>query len=189
MQIYRDTNTSHPLTLRDRLNKAVKISGNNIVEFPFRSQKYGLGDFLTTDVTSYVVDCSSASVFYNPLLLGVEGCVAGMDALEIAASRAAATVTHFTIMRPYGIFREWSANKLGITKDSHPLSKTVFDTTAFVAFQIPCYWAILTFSGASPDEIKTALPLGTALGVITGRPYGKFLDGWRKYWGTKSTLD
>ena len=176
-------------TLRNRLNSSVREWGNQFEPVSLKGKEYKLGNILTADVLEYVVDCSAATTFYTPLFIGIEGLVAGMDSEEIVQSRAFATVTHFSVMRPYGLFRQWTADKFGLSKESNPLVKFGFDTTAFVFFQIPCYTGILKLAEASWDEVKIALPAGIAIGIITGRPFGYFMDKWRKHWGTKPTLE
>ena len=115
--------------------------------------------------------------------------VGGMSPEEVVKSRLLAAAYHSVMMRPFGKFRQWYADKWEADAKSSAMKKLLVDTSATVIIQIPVYSAILYSAGASLDETAKALPAGIAIGALTGRPFGYFLDKWRKLWGTKPTLD
>lgn len=137
---------------------------------------------------NYLVDCSATSLFYTPTMAVTE-LVSGMESEEIVKSRLMGAVAHFSIGRPYGIFRQWWADRWQVGPESPKWKKLAVDTSAMVIMQTPIYSSMLYLAGASKEEILVALPLGLAWGASTGRPFGWVLDKWRKVFGTKPTLE
>ena len=139
-------------------------------------------------VKNYLVDTIAGLSFFTPLMAGAEYFVAGMEPEKVLKSRLTAAAYHTVMMRPFGKFRHWYAQKLGADEKSPKLKKFLIDTSANFIFQLPVYSGILWFSGASPEQFEKALPAGLAIGAAMAIPYGYFLDNWRNFCGTKSTL-
>lgn len=138
---------------------------------------------------NYLVDTSCSLMFYTPLLGSMEYFWAGMEPEEVLKSRVGSVLFHLTVARLYGVYRHWYAGLWKADMDSSRAKKRFVDTSAMLSFQIPTYSAILYYSGASWKEMAVALPTGLLLGGGTARLYGYLLDKWRKYWGTRRTLD
>ena len=52
------------------------------------------------------------------------------------------------------------------------------------------YAAVVYFlSGASTEEALAAMPFGVTYNTVSGRPFGWFLDKYRKFWGTTPVYD
>ncbi len=143
---------------------------------------------LKESAKDYLVDTSASWVFYTPLMALEEAAIAGMEPNEVIKSRLAGIAVQSLVMRPYGKFRQGWANYWGANESSSKLKKTLIDTSSSVLYQLPVYSSILALAGASFDEICVALPLGLVIGITSGRPYGYFLDKWRKTWKRRSTL-
>lgn len=139
-------------------------------------------------IKNYFIDITASITFYTPIMAPMEYFIADMSGEEVLKSRSSAIGIAFLAARPNGIFREWWARKWNATPESSRIKKILVDTSSLMVFQIPTYITILTISGASLSEIVVALPTGLAIGVTAGRPYGYFLDKWRKLWGGKPTL-
>lgn len=138
---------------------------------------------------NYIVDTTAGISFYTPIMAASEYFIGGMSSDEVLKSRLSAAVYHSVMRRPLGKFRQWYADMWHADAKSSFMKKFLIDTSVTVILQIPVYSAILYSSGASMEEITKALPAGIAIGASTGRPFGYFLDKWRKVWGTKPTLD
>ncbi|MBI4738050.1 L-alanine exporter AlaE [Candidatus Woesearchaeota archaeon] len=136
----------------------------------------------------YLVDTSSSLIFYAPVFTFVEYVIAGMESNEVLKSRTIGTIVGIVTARPYGKFREWWSHARRTDSGSSQLKKLLTETSGLTLFTLPCYVATLTIAGASFDETVVALPSGLALSALSSRPYGYFLDRWRKLWGGKPTL-
>ena len=145
-------------------------------------------DGIKREIRPYLVDTSAALSFYTPLMASSEAFIAGMSPEQVLKSRLYAAVYHSIFMRPYGKFREFWARTLKANPDSSRLKKFLVDTSAMILIQTPVYSGILLLTGTDPKKILVALPAGLAIGASSGRPYGYFLDRWRKLWGTKPVL-
>lgn len=143
---------------------------------------------ITEVLKDYLVDTSASLMFYTPLMASAE-VIAGMDSKEVIASRLSAIGVHALVMRPYGKFRKKWANYFNADGDSSRLKKFAVDASSLFLYQIPVYSTILYSSGASLEEASVALPIGLGIGLATGRPYGYFLDKWRKTYGRETTLE
>lgn len=136
----------------------------------------------------YMVDTSSAWMFYNPLMASVEAIIAGMDYDEILKSRLCGSIVHAVAFRGFAKFKRWYAKKLGITPEDPKLKKFFVDLSHMLMTQTPSYTTILLAAGASIDEMLAALPAGLAIGLASAVPYGYFSDKWRKLWNIQPIL-
>lgn len=140
-------------------------------------------------VKNYLIDTSASLLFYTPAFAFVEYFIAGMNEKEVFQSRTIGTFVGIATARLYGKFREWWSCALHMDPGSSQLKKILTEASGLTIFTLPCYIATLTIAGASFDETVIALPSGLALSVLSSRPYGYFLDQWRKLFGEKPTLD
>lgn len=137
----------------------------------------------------YFIDTSAAWVFYAPIMGCTEYFVVGMGSGEVVKSRVFSACVQAVSMRPYGMFREWWAHYWAADLKSSRVRKLSVEVSAMLMQQVPLYSLTLYCSGASWQEIGTALPVGICIGAVSARPYGYFLDNWRKLWGAKPVLD
>ena len=141
------------------------------------------------EARGYAVDTSAGLIFYNPLQAANEYFIAGLEPKEVLSTRLGMSVVGLFASRPYGKFREYWAKRCKTNPDSSRLRKFITDASGSLIFYAPIYSAILGISGASSEEIALALPVGMTTAIITGRPYGWFLDKWRKTFRVKPVLD
>jgi hypothetical protein len=136
----------------------------------------------------YAVDTFAGITYFQPLLGINEYFISGMDEKEVLKSRLTGLFISLLINRPYGKFRQYWAELWDTNAESSKLRKYLVDSSALVMFQLPLYFGALKISGADNDEIIRALPIGISLGLISGRPFGWYLDKVRTFCGTKATL-
>ena len=141
------------------------------------------------EAKGYMTDTSAALMFYNPLLAANEYFIGGLEPEEVLSTRIGMSITGLFASRLYGKFREYWAKRCKTDADSSRLRKFVTDVSGNLIFYTPIYSTIMWTSGASPEEIALALPAGLTTGTIMARPYGWFLDKWRKKFGVKPVLD
>jgi hypothetical protein len=138
---------------------------------------------------AYWVDTTARIIWYVPTLGLWEKFFVGMDNSEIFISRTAAIAWNLGIGRLHGKTREWLSILTGITSQSPNYQKLILDTLTGFIVTFTSYAASLSVSGASLEEAKVALPFALIFGLVTGRPYGRFLDWYRKKWHITTVLD
>ncbi|MBI2498684.1 L-alanine exporter AlaE [Candidatus Woesearchaeota archaeon] len=141
-------------------------------------------------IKSWLVDSVAINLFYTPTLAFNELVIAGMGSYETLKARSISIPLGFLLGRPFGRFREFYAKHIfKADENSSKTRKFLVDTTASLVFNAPVYASILTVSGASLREIAIGLPSYAILNTVLARPYGWFLDQFRKPFGIKPTLD
>jgi hypothetical protein len=138
---------------------------------------------------AYWVDTTARILWYVPILGIWEKFFVGMDNDEVFISRTAAIAWNFGIGRLHGKIREWLSARTSITAQSPHYKKFFLDTLTGLIVTSGSYTASLALSGASLEEAKIALPFALAFGLATGRPYGRYLDWYRKKWRTTPVLN
>ena len=133
---------------------------------------------------AFLIDTSARILFYVPVIGVWEKYVAGMENEEVLKSRLSAVALNFVIGRVHGKIREFFSYITKTDENSSKLRKVVVDTAAGFIVGVSSYAAVLYASGASLDEALVAIPFAVGLTTVTGRPFGKFLDVYRKFWGT-----
>ena len=81
--------------------------------------------------------------------------------------------------RPYGLYRD-KLFELFANQPVTQLRSLLIDSGANITFQVPLYLGLLTWGGASPQQMLVA---GTSIVIIastSGRPCGVFLSYCRK---------
>lgn len=111
-----------------------------------------------------------------------EWLVAGMDGAEIARARAYGVPVLLVCGRPYGLWRDWVLAR-GRSLAGRPL---IWDTVALLSFWVPIYTATLWASGAREGELWRGALGAAAIMVLSGRPYGLWLDWVRRRLGPRS---
>ena len=138
---------------------------------------------------AYWVDTSARILWYVPLLGLWEKFGVGMDNAEILASRSIAIAWNLFLGRFHGKVREWLSKATGIDEHSSGARKLALDTATGMVVTFVSYTTTLMMAGVSLDKAFKAIPFALAFGIATGRPYGRFLDWYRKKWGTLPVLN
>lgn len=139
-------------------------------------------------IKEYLVDTSGVLLFQNPVFGTNEYFIAGLELDEIISTRIGMSTISLLSSRPYGKFREYWAKICKTSPGDSNLRKYLTDVSANIVFYVPIYGGILYTSDVSSDEVGIALSTATALAVVIGRPYGWFLDKWRKIFKVKPVL-
>jgi hypothetical protein len=140
---------------------------------------------------AWAVDVGTGTVVYTPISAVNEYFIAGMEPDEVLASRIGMTLVNSVVGRPYGLFRDfWAEKVMKADGDSSRKKKALADTTSLLAFYMPFYAGVAKFgAGASWEEVGTAIGSGSIMLAITARPYGIVLDKVRKKFGVKTALE
>ncbi|TNC47697.1 L-alanine exporter AlaE [Rubellimicrobium rubrum] len=129
---------------------------------------------------SFLADTLALLVFFTSTGVLNERFVAGMDWDEVARSRGIGAALMVLTARPYGLWRGWV---LGRFAGEGRRSQLVWDTIALVSFQVPIYAAILVAGGAEGAEVVQGCLGVTVIMLVSGRPYGLWLDWVRSCFG------
>ena len=129
----------------------------------------------------YLADTFALFVFSMLAGMFTEIVVAGLTVEQSLYARLTALPVILITGRPYGLYRDWMwrvwrANE-GVTR------RLLADTAALISFQLPVYWVILAFVGATLWQIAAASVTATVILAVSGRPYGALLDVSRRLFG------
>lgn len=102
---------------------------------------------------------------------------AGLTVEQSITSRNASIPLNIITARMFGVYRNFL---MKMFKVKHKLFTLIVDLIAFISFQIPIYIIVLTFTGATFEQIVRAVYGVVFLFLILGPPYGKYLDFSRK---------
>ncbi len=140
-------------------------------------------------IYDYAVDTAAMIAFSTSIAMSNEVFVAEMTPLQSLKARGIVTVVNALTARPYGKYRDFVFEKAGINENTGFAKKAVTDTLTFTTFQAPLYGAILAVSGADLDQVIAGTATITAISSFLGRPYGVFLDIFRKFFGKKAAYE
>ena len=129
-----------------------------------------------------VADITAMIIFSTTLCMFIEIFIAGLTVFQSLQARMAAVPVNLVTGRPYGWFRDRLFLFLKIDR-SRRLMMIFGDTLAFVVFQVPLYVLVLLFAGATWSQIAVSSAVMSLTFLITGRPYGIFLDFCRSLAG------
>jgi hypothetical protein len=131
-------------------------------------------------VRRYTADTLALLVFSTLGALLTEIVIAGLSPSQSAHARLTAIPVILATARPYGLYRDRVMRRLRAGETATRARRTTADTLAFLTFQLPIYWTILAFAGASLRQAAVSSVAATALIVVSGRPYGLLLDLCRR---------
>lgn len=129
---------------------------------------------------SFLADTLALLVFFTITGVLNERFVAGMDWSEVARARSVGALLMVLTARPYGLWRSWV---LGRFAGEGWGSRFLWDTVALISFQVPIYAAILVAGGAEVGEVVQGCLGVTVIMLVSGRPYGLWLDLVRSWFG------
>ena len=126
----------------------------------------------------YLADTSALLVWSTFAGMFTEIVIAGLTVEQSLYARLAAVPVILVTGRPYGLYRDWMSRAW--RADEGAARRLIADTTALISFQLPLYWTILAFVGATFWQIAAASITAIVLLAISGRPYGAVLDLFRR---------
>lgn len=128
---------------------------------------------------SFLADTTALVLFFTVTGALNERFVAGMDWNEVLHARLLGAALMIPVARPYGLWRDWLMQRAG----SGRWSRIIWDSVALVSFQVPIYAVIIVISGASGRGLVLGILSATAIMLVSGRPYGAFLNAVRRLFG------
>ena len=128
---------------------------------------------------SFLADATALVLFFTVTGVLNERFVAGMDWNEVLHARLLGAALMIPVARPYGLWRDRLMKRAGPGR----WSRTLWDSLALVSFQVPIYAVIILLSGASGQGLLFGILSATAIMLLSGRPYGAFLNVVRKLFG------
>jgi len=134
---------------------------------------------------AFLADSIALLVFFTITGILNERYVAGMEWSDVLLARIIGAPLMVLTARPYGIWRDWVMTSSGAFR-AGGLQATGFDTIALLSFQVPIYAAIIFMGGASVDEVIRGSLGAAAIMLITGRPYGLWLECVRRFIGAST---
>lgn len=130
----------------------------------------------------FVADTTALIVFSTVVGSIIEMAIVRMDFDQSLRARLVAIPVIVLTARPYGVYRDWAMRAWAT---GGALRRIAADTVAFGSFQLPIYWGILAFAGASLGEIAASSATAIALLFVSGRPYGILLEAFRRLFGAR----
>ena len=166
------------------MNKQKKSLEEATVEEEKRLSKRGkIADFLSGITYSLVV---GSLLDYS----------AGLRFPGIMYSRASSLVTDSLTSAPYGMWRDKVFKTAKTTEKSGKIKKYLTDLVAFNTFQIPVYAAIVSFASLLSDggyidgeKVRHGVTYLAAISPLIAPTRGLYMDGVRKLFGVKSSLE
>ena len=129
----------------------------------------------------YLADTSALLVFSTFAGVFTEILIAGLTVEQSLYARVTALPVTLVTARPYGVYRDWIWRTW--RGDDGAARRVIVDTAALVSFQLPLYWMILAFVGATLWQIGAASVTAIVILAVSGRPYGVVLDAFRRLFG------
>jgi hypothetical protein len=131
---------------------------------------------------SLLADTLALVTFAFAVGMFAEVVVSGLSIFQSLQSRLMAIPLNTAVARPYGMYRDWLFFKTR-AREKGRLAPAAVDIFALWTFMMPQYAAVLFFVGAAPAQILTACLTVSVLMSLIGRPYGLYLELWRRVFG------
>lgn len=128
---------------------------------------------------AFVADTTALVLFFTVTGALNERFVSGMSWNEVLHARLLGAALMIPVARPYGLWRDRLMRRAGPSR----WSRIAWDSLALVSFQVPIYAAIIAVSGASGRSLLLGVLGATAIMLVSGRPYGAFLNWIRRLFG------
>jgi hypothetical protein len=111
--------------------------------------------------------------------LAIETTLGGLTVSQSLMSRAGAVPLNALTSTPYSSFRAFVSARLAKATRGSEWIGVVSDSISFVAFQVPLYLVVVTAAGVSFGTAVRSAVFIAIVSMVSGRPYGKYLDWMR----------
>lgn len=128
----------------------------------------------------FLADTLALLTFFTVTGVLNERFLAGMDWSEVGRARAIGALLMVPTARPYGLWRDWL---MGRFAGPGALSRLAWDSAALLSFQVPLYALIIWAGGAEGAEILRGSAGAAGIMLLSGRPYGLWLELVRGWFG------
>lgn len=109
-----------------------------------------------------------------------ERFLAGMDWSEVLTARLVGAPLMVLTARPYGLWRDWLLGRFAAPTG---FGRIAWDSLALMLFQVPLYALVIWAGGAEGGEVLRGCLGAAGIMLLSGRPYGLWLDLVRSWFG------
>ena len=127
----------------------------------------------------FLADTTALIIFFTVTGALNERYITGMSWEDVGQARLLGAALMVPVARPYGMWRDLLMHRATGAR----WSRVLWDSTALVTFQVPIYAAVIAFSGASGRDLVFGILGATVIMLLSGRPYGAFLNWVRPRFG------
>jgi hypothetical protein len=138
---------------------------------------------------TYLVDTAAMISVSLPGGLFNEVLISGMTLEQSLHARFMAIWADILTARLYGIYRDYIFRRCNTTDASTFIRKGLTDIFSYITFQVPVYAGILAAAGAELHQILIASSMAALFSAVSGRPYGIFLDWFRRLFGLRAATE
>ncbi|MEY2664305.1 MAG: hypothetical protein RIT04_113 [Candidatus Parcubacteria bacterium] len=130
-------------------------------------------------IKRFVVDMVALNLFVIFTALIVEVLISGIPWSIFWKGRLVMIIPNIITVEPYNWTRVWIGKRIGIWKFKK-LHDIFRDTIVFILYRVPLIFIVLLLLGTSWQKVLSVCIVATLASGFTGRPYGIFLDWFRK---------
>jgi hypothetical protein len=130
-------------------------------------------------IKKFLVDTFALNIFIIFVAFFVEVVFAGISLSIFWKGRLIMIIPNTLTVVPYAKTRIFLDSKLPFLKNS-AVRNILRDTIVFILYRVPLVFIVLYLLNVPLEKIITACLLSTLISGFTGRPYGIFLDWFRK---------
>lgn len=128
---------------------------------------------------AFLADTTALVLFFTATGILNERFISGMEWNEVLQARLLGAALMIPVGRPYGLWRDMLMRRAGPGR----WSQIFWDSMALMSFQVPIYAAIIAISGASGRGLWMGILGAACIMLVSGRPYGAFLNWIRRLYG------
>jgi hypothetical protein len=128
---------------------------------------------------AFLADTTALVLFFTATGILNERFISGMEWNEVLQARLLGAALMIPVGRPYGMWRDMLMRRAGPGR----WSQIFWDSMALMSFQVPIYAAIIAISGASGRGLWMGILGAACIMLVSGRPYGAFLNWIRRLYG------
>lgn len=135
-------------------------------------------------IKSFIIDTLALNIFIVFIAFFVEVIFSGIPLSIFWKGRLLMIIPNTLTVVPYSNTRIYFNKKLSSIKNTQ-LKNILRDTSVFILYRVPLVFVVLYLLGTDINKIITACVVSTLISGFTGRPYGIFLDWFRKIFKNK----
>lgn len=130
-------------------------------------------------IKNFIIDTLALNIFIIFVAFFVEVLIAGISFLIFVQGRLIMIIPNTLTVIPYAKTRVFLDTKLSFFKNN-TYKNILRDTLVFIMYRVPLVFIVLYILGVHIEQIIVACLISTLISGFTGRPYGIFLDWFRK---------
>lgn len=130
-------------------------------------------------IKKFFVDTIAMNIFIILVAFFVEVIFSGIPLSIFWKGRLVMIIPNTLTVVPYAKTRMFLEKKLNFIKNIK-MKFICRDTIVFILYRVPLVFIVLYILGTPTKQIISACTISTLISGFTGRPYGIFLDWFRK---------